>query len=93
MRSHKRIVWGTVLLVHLASRAALAQEPPGRANALQQLNGSVASMVGNVARSVVQIVVTSYGPVNQPSRTDTDLVMAGNEAWAPASSSMPAATS
>ena len=75
MGSNKRIVWATVLLVHLVSRAALAQEPSSRPSALQQLNGSVASMVGSVSRSVVQVVVTSYGPVNQSSRTDTDLVI------------------
>jgi len=75
MGSNKRIVWATVLLVHLVSRAALAQGPSSRPSALQQLNGSVASMVGSVSRSVVQVVVTSYGPVNQSSRTDTDLVI------------------
>src|SRR6266850_5718148 len=78
MSVSKRIVWGaatvSVLLVHLALPAR-AQQPAGRSNALQQLNGSVASMVGTVSRSVVQVVVTSYGPVDQPSRTETDLVI------------------
>ena len=76
MSVSKRIVWGaatvSALLGHLAAPPASAQEPSGRANALQQLNGSVASMVGTVSKSVVQVVVTSYGPVDQSSRTETD---------------------
>jgi len=79
MGSNKRIVWGTAtataLFVHLTAETAAAQERSTQASALQQLNGSVASMVGSVSRSVVQVVVTSYGPVNQSSRTDTDLVI------------------
>ena len=79
MSARKRIIWGTAtataLLVQLAAWPALAQEPSRRGSALQQLNGSVASMVGSVAKSVVQVMVTSYGPVNQPLRTETDLVI------------------
>jgi serine protease Do len=79
MTIRKRIVWGTAtataLLVHLTAQVAAAQDVSGRAGALQQLNGSVASMVGKVSRSVVQVVVTSYGPVSQSPRTETDLVI------------------
>jgi len=77
MGSKKRIGWSTAaaLLVHLTAETAAAQERSSHASALQQLNGSVASMVGSVSRSVVQVVVTSYGPVDQSSRTDTDLVI------------------
>ena len=79
MSAGKRIISGTAtataLLVHLSVQPARAQEPSRRSSALQQLNGSVASMVGSVAKSVVQVMVTSYGPVNQPSRTETDLVI------------------
>jgi len=60
------------LLFHLSALPSNAQEASGHFNALQQLNGSVASMVGRVSNSVVQIVVTSYGPVDQdrgPIRT------------------------
>jgi hypothetical protein len=59
MAPSTRIVWGTALLVHLAAPTALAQERSTQASALQQLNASVASMVGSVSRSVVQVVVTS----------------------------------
>jgi serine protease Do len=79
MSVSQRIVWGaatvSALLIHLAAPPASAQEPSGRSNALQQLNGSVASMVGTVSKSVVQVIVTSYGPVDQSSRTETDLVI------------------
>jgi len=75
----KRIVWGaataTALLLYLTAQTAAAQERSLHASALQQLNGSVAAMVGSVSRSVVQVVVTSYGPVDHSSRTDTDLVI------------------
>jgi len=75
----KRIVRGaataTALLLYLTAQTAAAQERSLHASALQQLNGSVAAMVGSVSRSVVQVVVTSYGPVDHSSRTDTDLVI------------------
>jgi S1-C subfamily serine protease len=78
--SNKRIVrstaTATALLVHLTAQTAVAQErSTPRERSCSKLNGSVASMVGSVSRSVVQVVVTSYGPVNQSSRTDTDLVI------------------
>ena len=77
MGSNKQIVWGsaTALLILLTAQIAAAQERSPQGSALQQLNGSVTAMVGSVSRSVVQVVVTSYGPVNQSSRTDTDLVI------------------
>ena len=37
-------------------------------DALQQLNGSVATLVKRVSQSVVQVIVTSYGPVDQNGR-------------------------
>jgi serine protease Do len=72
-------VWGaatvSALLVQLAARPVRAQEPAARAGTLQQLNTSMTSMVSSVSKSVVQVVVTSYGPVTPPSRTETDLVI------------------
>jgi serine protease Do len=59
----------------LTAAAADAQEPASRIDPLQQLNGSVASLVRNVSQSVVQVLVTSYGPVEENSRTETDLVI------------------
>jgi serine protease Do len=79
MSVSRRMVRGAVaavgLLFHLSTQPADAQEARGHLDALQQMNGSIASMVGRVSNSVVQVVVTSYGPVDQPARTDTDLVI------------------
>src|SRR4051794_5696357 len=62
------------MLMQLSAPPVEAQTT-GRLNALQQLNSSVTEMVGSVSRSVVQVVVTSYGPVNLPARNETDLVI------------------
>jgi hypothetical protein len=61
--------------VCLWARSADAQSATGRLDALQQLNGSVEILVQRVAQSVVQVVVTSSGPVEEGNRTDTDLVL------------------
>ena len=63
------------LALHLMAIPSGAQELPKRLDALQQLNGSVATLVRNVSQSVVQVLVTSYGPVEPASRTDTDMVI------------------
>jgi serine protease Do len=63
------------LAVHLTATPAGAQEAHGRLDALQQLNGSVAALVRSVSQSVVQVIVTSYGPVEPANRTDTDMVI------------------
>src|SRR4051812_26526106 len=57
-----------------AAVPASAQQAAGR-DPLHVLNGSVATLVETVSRSVVQVLVTSYGPVQQSDRTDTDLVI------------------
>jgi serine protease Do len=56
-------------------RPADAQDGASRVNALQDLNGSVTSLVGRVSQSVVQVMVTSYGPLEESSHTDADLVI------------------
>jgi serine protease Do len=53
---------------------ARADEPPDR-DPLRVLNRSVSTLVQNVSQSVVQVLVTSYGPVPQADRNDTDLVI------------------
>ncbi|MCU1383029.1 MAG: mucD 3 [Acidobacteria bacterium] len=57
-----------------AAPQAYAQSAAQRIDPLLQLNGSVEALVARVSRSVVQVVVTSYGPVDK-SRTNTDLVL------------------
>src|SRR2546423_11607945 len=54
---------------------AAAEDGPGRLNALQSLNASVESLVQRVSQSVVQVLVTSYGPLESSNRGDTDLVI------------------
>jgi serine protease Do len=60
--------------LNLQASPARAQDTAGRLDALQQLNGSVAALVKRVSQSVVQVIVTSYGPVDQ-SNSNTDLVI------------------
>jgi len=64
---------GTIALLGTAVPAR-AQQAPSR-DPLHVLNGSVATLVETVSRSVVQVLVTSYGPVQQSDRMDTDLVI------------------
>jgi serine protease Do len=45
-------------------------------DALEQLNGSVEALVSRVSASVVQVLVTSYGPVDEHGHDETDLVIA-----------------
>jgi S1-C subfamily serine protease len=59
----------------LSARSADAQDATGRIDALQQLNGSVESLVHRVAQSVVQVMVTSYGPVEKGNGAETDLAV------------------
>jgi serine protease Do len=78
-RTARDIRWAAVcamtagMLAASAPRAA-AQSATERIDPLLQLNGSVESLVRRVSHSVVQVIVTSYGPVEK-SRTDTDLVL------------------
>jgi serine protease Do len=59
----------------LSAGAADAQDASGRIDALQQLNGSVESLVKRVAQSVVQVIVTSYGPADRGDGAETDLAV------------------
>jgi serine protease Do len=74
MRISRSAVTALALSVAL-SAPARAQDGGGRVGALEQLNGSVESLVRRVSQSVVQVLVTSYGPVDDSGRTNTDLVI------------------
>jgi hypothetical protein len=63
------------LALHLTAVPSGAQESSSRLDALHQLNDSVATLVRDVSQSVVQVLVTSYGPVEPANRTDTDMVI------------------
>jgi len=64
------VVAVALLAAAVPARAGQARDP------LHVLDGSVATLVDGVSRSVVQVLVTSYGPVQQSDRMDTaDLVI------------------
>jgi hypothetical protein len=65
----------SALQLHLSARPVDAQQAGGRLDALQPLNGSMAAIAERVSKSVVQVIVTSYGPVDRQTRTDTNLVI------------------
>jgi serine protease Do len=65
----------TCLLAGAIARPAAAQDAGHRLDALRSLNASVESLVKRVSQSVVQVLVTSYGPVEESGRANTDLVI------------------
>jgi serine protease Do len=59
-----------------AGMAGTAEAQPRRpVQGLADLNVAMESLVARVSHSVVQVVVTSYGPVDDDSRTNTDLII------------------
>jgi serine protease Do len=64
-----------LFLMNVSSAWAQKQAPYRHLDALQELNGSVETLVNRVSESVVQVLVTSYGPVEQSGRNDADLVI------------------
>lgn len=74
-RAVRLIVVLAAALFFVAGSPALShgQAERSRLDALQQLNGSVESLVARVSRSVVQVLVTTYGPVSE--RNGTDLIL------------------
>src|SRR6266496_1486553 len=51
-----------------SQRLAFAADDAGRIDVLQQLNGALESLVQRTAPSVVQVLVTSYGPLREEGR-------------------------
>ena len=72
-RAMQSIVTGAVLALSAGSPVRAHAQGAGRLDALQQLNGSVESLVSRVSRSVVQVLVSSYEPVE--GRNAPDLVI------------------
>jgi serine protease Do len=80
-----REAFALVLLLLVSSRPVAAQAaPPSQApstrdarsaQGLEDLNASLAALAARVSQSVVQVLVTSYGPVEDQVRTDTNLVI------------------
>jgi serine protease Do len=74
-----RRTWGALcglaplLLFCLLAVAARAQERPG--DALRKLSGSVNELVKKVSPSVVQILVTGYGPLEESDKGNTNAII------------------
>ena len=73
--SRKNFVTFLLLLTTLVIPASARAQTHTDRNWLQQLNGSVESLVERVSQSVVQVLVTSYGPVDDGNRAAADLVI------------------
>ncbi|MET0215588.1 MAG: hypothetical protein ABW292_21435, partial [Vicinamibacterales bacterium] len=73
--SRKNFITFLLLLITLAIPASTRAQAHTDRNWLQQLNGSVESLVERVSQSVVQVLVTSYGPVDDGNRAAADLVI------------------
>jgi serine protease Do len=54
---------------------ATAPAPAPAAGALVQLNDALESLAARVSSAVVQILVTGYGPLHEPGRTQTALIV------------------
>src|SRR5215472_17582676 len=61
-----------VLLILAPGTLAQRQAPP---DALERMNDSIDALVSKVWPSVVQIVVTSYGPQEESNRRDANVVI------------------
>jgi len=57
------------------SRGAAASDENRSIDALKHLSQSVEALVTRVSPSVVQVLVSGYGPVEDPGRTDADVVI------------------
>src|SRR5260370_41178486 len=70
-----------ILLAHLP--AARAQSPDHSTETLRKLNESVAALIKRVSPSVVQILVTGYGPLEEGEHESTASFIGRQRAIAP----------
>ncbi|PWT94205.1 MAG: peptidase S1 [Blastocatellia bacterium] len=80
LRNAKKCLLFATLLIVIAFSSAIAQRPSASRitppeDTLQQTNDSVESLVAKVWPSVVQILVTSYGPRAENDRGNTSIVV------------------
>lgn len=79
MRFTTSIVRSAVAAMFLWAFVAFAQpahaQEAERVDALAQLNGSIGSLADRVSQSVVQVLVTSYGPAENGNHGEADLVV------------------
>jgi len=68
--------WAACLLIASPLAAQSASRPPAAASLLRDLNASIEELTTRVSMSVVQVLVTGYGPVDEGTRGgDTGLVI------------------
>jgi serine protease Do len=68
--------WAACLLIASPLSAQSVRRPPPAANFLRELNASVEELTTRVSMSVVQVLVTGYGPVDERTRGgETGLVI------------------
>jgi serine protease Do len=62
------LLWAAFLLIASPLSAQTAKPQPAATNLLRDLNASVEELTTRVSTSVVQVLVTGYGPVDERSR-------------------------
>jgi serine protease Do len=68
-------LWAASMLIASAASAQTAARPPSSLTLLRDFSASVEELTGRVSPSVVQVLVTGYGPVDERSRGETGLVI------------------
>jgi serine protease Do len=68
-------LWVATVLIASPASAQSATRPPASPTLLREFSASVEELAGRVSPSVVQIVVTGYGPVDERSRGETGMVI------------------
>lgn len=58
-------LWAAWLSIALPARAQSPTRPPATVGLLRELNASVEELTARVSMSVVQVLVTGYGPVDE----------------------------
>ena len=62
------LLWALVMLVASPLAAQGARRPAGTASLLREINASVEELATRVSLSVVQVLATGYGPIDELSR-------------------------
>jgi serine protease Do len=67
-RRARLLQWATCVLIASPISAQGVKTPPVAANTLRELSASVEELTTRVSMSVVQVLVTGYGPVDEPTQ-------------------------
>jgi serine protease Do len=70
-----RLLWAAAVLVASPAFAQSAARPPATHTPLNDLSASVEQLASRISPSVVQIVVTGYGPVGERSRGEAGIMI------------------